>query len=64
MLESSLLNDGIHITKYASRHWAVWINQELIAVTVYRRGATQVAELLRCLPEKLGALDAIGVQEK
>jgi hypothetical protein len=35
------------VTKYASRHWAVWIGEELIAVTVYRKGARRVAELLQ-----------------
>lgn len=39
----------VTVTKYASRHWAVWIGKELIAVTVYRKGARRVAELFQDL---------------
>lgn len=50
MLQSSLRGHGIHISKYATRHWAVWVDQELVAVTVYKKGAVRVAELLQNLP--------------
>ena len=53
MRESPSQQRDIQITKYASRHWAVWLSGELVAVTVYLKGATRVAELLRGLPEKL-----------
>lgn len=34
----------IHISRYGtSRYWAVWREAELIAVTVYRKGAQSVA---------------------
>ncbi len=39
----------IIIAKYAARHWAVWIGAELVAVTVYKKGAVRVAELLQGL---------------
>ena len=35
----------IRIEKYG-RHWAVWRDDELICVTVYKRGALRVKELL------------------
>jgi len=41
----------ILVTKYASRHWAVWMDQELVAVTVYKKGAARVADLLRNSPQ-------------
>ena len=31
------------ITKYGSRHWAVWLDGELLAVTLYLKGARSVA---------------------
>jgi len=44
------LLDKVIVTKYASRHWAVWIGEDLVAVTVYKKGARRVAELLQTLP--------------
>lgn len=41
----------ILVTKYASRHWAVWMDQELVAVMVYKKGAVRVADLLRNFPQ-------------
>ena len=37
----------VTVTKYASRYWAVWLSGELVAVTLYRKGAFRVAELLQ-----------------
>ena len=38
----------IHISRYrTTRYWAVWRGAELIAVTVYRKGAQSVAAELR-----------------
>lgn len=34
----------IRISRY-NRYWAVWRGEELIAVTVYRKGAVAVAAL-------------------
>ena len=37
----------IEVTKYKStRYFAVWMDGELIVVTVYKKGALKVAELL------------------
>ena len=38
----------IHISRYSTtRYWAVWRGAELIAVTVYRKGAQSVAAELK-----------------
>jgi hypothetical protein len=38
----------IHISRYGtSRYWAVWRGAELVAVTVYRKGAQSVAAELK-----------------
>lgn len=38
----------IHISRYRhTRYWAVWRGAELVAVTVYRKGAESVAAELR-----------------
>lgn len=34
---------AVTVAKYSSRHWAVWLGEELIAVTVYQKGARRVA---------------------
>lgn len=36
----------VEVTRYPSRYWAVLIDGELLAVTVYRKGAEAVAEAL------------------
>ncbi len=42
----------IHISRYGtSRYWAVWRGAELIAVTVYRKGAQSVADQLQRLQD-------------
>ena len=33
------MNPRLSITKYGSRHWAVWLDGELLAVTLYLKGA-------------------------
>ena len=45
--------DDIRIEKYrGTRHWAVWVNGELLAVTVYKKGALAIRETL--CPESQG----------
>jgi len=40
----------ITVSKYAnSRHWAVYLNGRLLAVTVYKKGAQSVADTLSSL---------------
>jgi len=37
------------IEKYGNRNWAVRINGELLAVTVYKKGARAIVELIQQL---------------
>ena len=34
------------ITRYGKRYWAVWDGEDLVAVTVYKKGATEVLRRL------------------
>ncbi len=49
----------IRITKYSTRHWPLWIGQDLVAVKVYQEGPRCVAELFQALP----TMNQIIVQE-
>ena len=41
------MHNKLHITRYnKSRNWAVWANEELLAVTVYRKGAQAVLDYI------------------
>ena len=45
--------DDISVSRYGkTRYWAVWINDDLLAVTVYKKGATAVRDKL--FSKKLG----------
>lgn len=49
-------NMGTKVTKYGYRNWAVWLiledgMEELIAVTVYKKGAMKVKGLIDNLVE-------------
>lgn len=44
---TATLAHRVAVTKYGARFWAVWIDAELVAVTVYKNGAVRVAELLQ-----------------
>jgi hypothetical protein len=44
----------IEITRYGNRNWAVWLDGELLAVTVYKKGATAVAHALIRLTTSAG----------
>lgn len=37
----------IEVKRYKIRYWSVWMSNELVAVTLYRKGAENVARLLR-----------------
>jgi len=38
---------SVAISRYkSSRHWAVYLNDELVAVTLYKKGAESVRDLL------------------
>jgi len=34
------------VTRYGTRYWAVYLNGELLAVTVYKKGALAIQEAL------------------
>ena len=40
---------NVHVTRYGSRNWAVWIDGDLLAVTVYRKGARAIQATLNDL---------------
>ena len=43
------LTDIIRIEKYRnSRYWGVWVGEELLTVTVYKKGAVAVKKVLCC----------------
>ena len=43
----------IEVKRYKTRYWAVWKSDELIAVTLYKKGAEKVAWLLSNSPNKV-----------
>ena len=36
------MSERLSITKYGQRHWAVWLDGELLAVTLYKKGAQAI----------------------
>jgi hypothetical protein len=48
----------IEITKYGKRNWAVYFNSELLAVTVYKKGALAISELITRLGKSNKILDS------
>jgi len=42
----------IEITRYGTRNWAVWLDGELLAVTVYKKGATAVVNTITRLLQR------------
>lgn len=41
------LTNHITVNRYgATRYWAVWVNGELLAVTVYKKGALAIQDKL------------------
>jgi len=37
------MSDRLSITKYGQRYWAVWLDGELLAVTLYKKGARAIS---------------------
>jgi hypothetical protein len=44
----------IEITRYGNRNWAVWLDGELLAVTVYKKGTQAVAHALIRISTSVG----------
>jgi hypothetical protein len=40
------MSERLSITKYGDRYWAVWLDGQLLAVTVYKKGATAIASAI------------------
>ena len=46
------MHNKLHITRYNKpRNWAIWANEELLAVTVYRKGAQAVLDYIHTLTQ-------------
>ena len=46
------MRNKLHITRYnKTRNWAIWANEELLAVTVYRKGAQAVLDYIYTLTQ-------------
>ncbi len=43
------MSDRLSITKYGDRYWAVWLDGQLLAVTLYKKGATAIASTITSL---------------
>ncbi len=43
------MSERLLITKYGGRYWAVWLDGELLAVTLYKKGAKAVATAITSL---------------
>lgn len=41
----------ITVTRYGSRYWAIYLKDELVAVTVYKKGALAVQAIITRLEE-------------
>ncbi len=48
------MSDRLSITKYGDRYWAVWLDGQLLAVTVYKKGAKAVASTITSLTTHSG----------
>lgn len=53
---------AVSISRYGTRHWAVWLDGELLAVTVYLKGARAVACTLMRLLSRNGEKEYQTVQ--
>jgi len=43
------MSERLSITKYGQRHWAVWFDGELLAVTLYKKGAQAITAAITTL---------------
>jgi hypothetical protein len=42
----------VTISKYGSKYWAVWVEEQLLVVTLYKRGALSVVNLVAKLAKR------------
>ena len=48
------MSERLSITKYGDRYWAVWLDGQLLAVTLYKKGAKAVASTITSLTTHSG----------
>ena len=48
------MSERLSITKYGDRYWAVWLDGQLLAVTLYKKGAKAVATAITSLTTHSG----------
>ena len=48
------LSEGTSMTRYGAKYWTVWLNGELLAVTLYLKGARAVASAITSLTTSHG----------
>ena len=48
------MSDRLSITKYGDRYWAVWLDDQLLAVTLYKKGATAISSTITSLTTHSG----------
>ena len=56
------MSDRLSITKYGQRYWAVWLDGELLAVTLYKKGALSVVSAITTLSTTHGKEVHHGIQ--
>ncbi len=56
------MSDRLSITKYGTRYWAVWFDGQLLAVTLYKKGARSVASAITTLSTTHGKEVHHGIQ--
>ena len=48
------MSERLTITRYGSRYWAVWLDGQLLAVTLYKKGAQSVTAAITKLSTNHG----------
>ncbi len=58
------MNTRIRIERYGTRNWAVYLDGELLAVTLYKRGALTIQSTFEVLRRHFGYLPKLAAEEK
>jgi hypothetical protein len=58
------MNTRITIERYGTRNWAVYLDGELLAVTLYKRGALTIQSTFEVLRGHFGYLPKVAAEEK
>ena len=57
------MSDRLSITKYGQRYWAVWLDGDLLAVTLYKKGARAITAAITTLSTHHGKEVHHGIQD-